>query len=115
VYDTAAAVAATTLTTSSTVTHNGGTANGVAYLNGSKVLTTGSALVFDGTNLGIGTASPNYPATIYKATFPTLQFVNSASGSTASDGLLIYLNGKALKMNPLKKCWLRQTITAFRS
>ena len=51
-------VAATTLTTSSTVTHNGGTANGVAYLNGSKVLTTGSALVFDGTNLGIGTTSP---------------------------------------------------------
>jgi len=47
-------VAATTLTTSSTVTHNGGTANGVAYLDGSKVLTTGSALVFDGTNLGLG-------------------------------------------------------------
>ena len=40
----------TTLTTSSTVTHNGGTANGVTYLNGSKVLTSGSALVFDGTN-----------------------------------------------------------------
>jgi len=44
----------TTLTTSSTITHNGGTANGVAYLDGSKVLTTGSALVFDGTNLGVG-------------------------------------------------------------
>jgi hypothetical protein len=29
----------------------GGTANGVAYLNGSKVLTTGSALTFDGTVL----------------------------------------------------------------
>ena len=29
---------------------SGGTANGVAYLNGSKVLTTGSALVFDGTS-----------------------------------------------------------------
>ena len=28
-----------------------GTANGVAYLNGSKVLTTGSALTFDGTTL----------------------------------------------------------------
>jgi hypothetical protein len=51
---TAAAGAFTTLTTSSTVTHNGGTANGVAYLNGSKVLTTGSALVFDGSNLGLG-------------------------------------------------------------
>jgi hypothetical protein len=51
---TAATANVTTLTTSSTVTHNGGTANGVAYLNGSKVLTTGSALVFDGTNLGVG-------------------------------------------------------------
>ena len=45
---------ANALTTTSTVTINGGTANGVAYLNGSKVLTTGSALVFDGTNLGVG-------------------------------------------------------------
>jgi hypothetical protein len=51
---TPAAASVTTLTTSSTVTHNGGTANGVTYLNGSKVLTSGSALVFDGTNLGIG-------------------------------------------------------------
>ena len=51
---TASTANVTTLTTSSTVTHNGGTANGVAYLNGSKVLTTGSALVFDGTNLGLG-------------------------------------------------------------
>ncbi len=34
-----------------TATYSGGTANGVAYLNGSKVLTTGSALTFDGTNL----------------------------------------------------------------
>jgi len=50
----------TTLTTSSTVTHNGGTANGVAYLDGSKVLTTGSALVFDGTNLLVGTTTPVY-------------------------------------------------------
>ena len=37
---------------------NAGTANGVPYLNASKVLTTGSALTFDGTNLGIGTNSP---------------------------------------------------------
>lgn len=33
---------------------SGGTANGVAYLNGSKVLTTGSALTFDGTNFIVG-------------------------------------------------------------
>jgi hypothetical protein len=42
---------ANALTTTSTVTINGGTANGVAYLNGSKVLTTGSALTFDGSKL----------------------------------------------------------------
>jgi hypothetical protein len=45
----AAAGTFTTLTTSSTITDNGGTANGVTYLNGSKVLTSGSALTFDGT------------------------------------------------------------------
>ena len=54
---TAAAGAFTTLTTSGAVTHNAGTANGVAYLNGSKVLTTGSALTFDGTIQGITTVA----------------------------------------------------------
>lgn len=43
----------TTLAASGAVTLLGGTANGVAYLNGSKVLTTGSALTFDGTNLAV--------------------------------------------------------------
>ena len=42
----------TSITTSETLSY--GTANGVTYLNGSKVLTSGSALVFDGTNLGVG-------------------------------------------------------------
>ncbi len=51
-------VALAALTASGNLTLNGGTANGVAYLNGSKVLTTGSALTFDGTNLGVGVASP---------------------------------------------------------
>ncbi len=43
---------------SATITGNltlsAGTVNGVGYLNGSKVFTAGSALIFDGTNLGIG-------------------------------------------------------------
>ena len=43
-----------TLAIGGSLTNSAGTANGVAYLNGSKVLTTGSALVFDGTNLGVG-------------------------------------------------------------
>lgn len=44
----------TTLSASSSVTLSGGTANGVAYLNASKVLTTGSALTFDGTTFTSG-------------------------------------------------------------
>ncbi len=36
------------------LTLSGGTANGVVYLNASKVLTTGTALTFDGSTLGIG-------------------------------------------------------------
>ncbi len=38
-------------------TYTTGTANGVTYLNGSKVLTSGSALTFDGTNLGLSNSS----------------------------------------------------------
>ena len=61
-------VAATTLTTSSTVTHNGGTANGVAYLDGSKVLTTGSALTFSGSALAVtGTLSTTSTTTVAAA------------------------------------------------
>lgn len=41
------------ITASGNVTLSGGTANGVAYLNGSKVLTTGSALTFDGTTFSL--------------------------------------------------------------
>jgi hypothetical protein len=49
-----------TLTELQSAPVSAGTANGVAYLNGSKVVTTGSALVFDGTNLlnDQSTASP---------------------------------------------------------
>ena len=43
-------IGAAALTLSSDLTLSGGTANGVAYLNGSKVVTSGSALTFDGTN-----------------------------------------------------------------
>jgi hypothetical protein len=44
---------------------SGGTANGVAYLNGSKVLTTGSALTYNGTNtLSVISASGSASLTI---------------------------------------------------
>jgi len=46
---TASTASFTTLSASGNVTLSGGTANGVLYLNGSKVATSGSALTFDGT------------------------------------------------------------------
>jgi hypothetical protein len=52
---TTANVATSIVTGSETLSY--GTVNGVAYLNGSKVLTTGSALTFDGTNLGLSSSS----------------------------------------------------------
>ena len=63
-------------------TANGGTgltsftANGVVYASSTSALTTGSALVFDGTNLGIGTSSPTDILTL-------------AGGASGSYGLTI--------------------------
>lgn len=61
-------------------TYSGGTANGVAYLNGSKVLTTGSALTFNGTNL---TNSGTYPALYLNDTTP----VNGFNFALSNGGL----------------------------
>ena len=48
----------TDVSASGSVTLSGGTSNGVTYLNGSNVLTSGSVLTFNGTALGvIGTTS----------------------------------------------------------
>jgi hypothetical protein len=66
---------AVSFTNAPTVT--GGTANGVAYLNGSKVLTTGSALTFDGSKLVVNTASDDILR--LTATAPYLSFYNGAT------------------------------------
>jgi hypothetical protein len=58
---------------------SGGTANGVAYLNTSKQLTTGTALVFDGTSFGVGQATPNIIG------FSRAITINNATGSVASE------------------------------
>jgi hypothetical protein len=67
-----------TLPTANGGTNLGGatpfTSGGVVYASSSSALATGSALTFDGTNLGIGTASPPVK----------LQVTNSATHSSAS-------------------------------
>lgn len=58
-------------------TFSGGTANGVAYLNGSKVLTTGSALTFDGSRLDVGGIIANGSAIYWGGGVGKLQFGGS--------------------------------------
>jgi hypothetical protein len=85
-------------------TYSSGTASGVLFLNGSKVLTTGSALVFDGTNLGVG-ISPTSDGAIHVhrsgASFPTIKITNGTTGSGNLDGfdLLCGSGGEAYVFN----------------
>jgi fibronectin-binding autotransporter adhesin len=67
---------ANALTVTNATTITGGTANGVAYLNGSKVLTTGSALTFDGTTFGVNNGVAGGAALSLTGTY-------SGSGSVA--------------------------------
>ena len=59
---------------------SGGTANGVLYLNGSKVATSGTALVFDGTNLGLGVTPSAWDTVV-----PAFQ-IGGAGGYIAAQG-----------------------------
>jgi hypothetical protein len=73
-----------TQTLSGNLTLNGGTANGVLYLNGSKVATSGSALTFDGTNftVGVSATTGDYKTFIQKAGGELLG-LNASSGTLA--------------------------------
>ena len=73
-----------TLAIGGSLTNSAGTANGVAYLNGSKVLTTGSALVFDGATLTNNAGST-----------ATALSLNSTNGTYGLDVGLKY-NGTAI-------------------
>ena len=104
---TASTGAFTTLAASGAVTLSGGTANGVAYLNGSKVLTTGSALTFDGTTFQTNKIYAPLAISIRSSTFPTnvnlhvsqddstaaiAKFTNTTTGVTATDGFDVGIN-----------------------
>ena len=73
----------TTLSASSTVTLSGGTANGVAYLDGSKVLTSGSALTFDGSKIAVNTSTSNIQLTTTVNTNQAYISLADADGRTA--------------------------------
>ena len=60
-----------------------GTANGVLFLNGSKVVTSGSALTFDGTNLGVGTTNPGAFGLLAINGASASANINASTGSAA--------------------------------
>jgi hypothetical protein len=84
----AAAGSFTTLSASGNVTLSGGTANGVAYLNGSKVVTSGSALTFDGTKLtssASGAISGVFNRNTSSGATLDIQVVGGSVGTLGSD------------------------------
>jgi hypothetical protein len=85
---TASTGAFTTLAASGAVTLSGGTANGVAYLNGSKVVTSGSALTFDGTKLtssASGAISGVFNRNTSSGATLDIQVVGGSVGTLGSD------------------------------
>jgi hypothetical protein len=98
--DAGAVAGVTALTASGSVTLSGGTANGVAYLNGSKVLTTGSALQFNGFSAGtltVGSANgskivfPRFSDNAYVLEIASLNSVNELMMRNGSGGGQNYL------------------------
>jgi hypothetical protein len=73
-----------TLSASGAITNTAGTANGITYLNGSKVLTSGSGLQFDGVNASITGTGQNSAVLIGKATdaYSAVSLNNSVTPAT---------------------------------
>jgi len=92
----------TDFSASGTITLSGGTANGVLYLNGSKAVTSGTALSFDGTNLSttgnIISSLGHYAKGTFGATYTdgiVLDYITGLGRISvgSSDGLSIYNGG----------------------
>jgi hypothetical protein len=91
-----AGTTAVSIDASQAVTFSAGTANGVSYLNGSKVLTTGSALTFDGN----GTLTIARPSGVGNTQITLTNNAGGASGfqfgqSAQSQQFFIYDTGAA--------------------
>ena len=77
-FSTSGNISAATASISGNITVSGGTANGVAYLNGSKVLTSGGALTFDGSNFVVNPTNTQF----YVGS--SFAKINNTAGASAS-------------------------------
>lgn len=89
-------LSANALTVANAVTLSGGTANSVAYLNGSKVLTTGSALTFDASTFLVNAANTSYRGQLSlqggASDFAQITFYRGATTDTNQVGYVHSLN-----------------------
>jgi hypothetical protein len=87
-----AGTTAVSIDASQAVTFSAGTANGVSYLNGSKVLTTGSALTFDGSLAKLNANNTAYRGQLTiqggAADFSQISFYRGATTDTDQVGYL---------------------------
>ena len=90
------------------ITLNSGTANGVTYLNASKVLTSGTALTFDGTSLTL-------PSFLLVASSQSYFGDNGVIGGSAADGntTIRYFGGKYLAFKEGSSEQMRLTSTGL--
>jgi hypothetical protein len=51
------------------------------------------SMVWKNGSVGIGTTNPQRPVTLYKASTPVIQLVNSTTGTAAADGMLLTQSG----------------------
>ena len=75
------------------ITNTGGIANGVTYLNGSKVLTSGSALTFDGTNFSTTGSGTLKNLLLSGGTLPSAG--NPSISLRSSDNVVYHQSGSA--------------------
>ena len=94
----------TTLTTSSTVTHNGGTANQVQYLNGSKVLSGSANMTFDGSILTVANFTDS-SLTSGRVTF-------AGTGGNLTDSANLTWNGTTLAVTGALTATLDSTFSS---
>ncbi len=103
---TASTGAFTTLSASGNVTLSGGTANGVLYLNGSKVATSGSALTFDGTSFTI-------PGNLQSGGNPVLYSYNGATAGTVKAGIQLVGSDPSIRYTVNSSEQMRLTSTGL--
>ena len=99
-----------TLAVAGSISNSAGTANGVGYLNGSKVLTTGSALVFDGNTLTAVNTSGN--AIIASRGSKDLRFTGNYAGAN-THAAISTTTGMALAFMDESNEFMRLTSTGL--